>query len=239
MKKVINPCKCEVYGGDARAFAKIEYNDGKLSICGVIGPTGNGNCKGSCGQCVDEIRKGEPLEEWSREMLDKLCQIWDEWHLNDMHPYCEHQKQLGWNKLASKKVTLYHYSITTETFRRKRDAEQAAIKAMRNGESFTPSEEQVMYASMPYSIVSHEELSGENVRYYEPRKSLYPGGGGATEEKMLGWLTQEEHPDGILSKPCPVCGYKYGHGWKKEEVPEDIIEWLFSLPNTAVRPAWV
>ena len=45
MKKVINPCMCEVYGGNARGFAKIEYKDGRLSICGVIGPMRNGDRK--------------------------------------------------------------------------------------------------------------------------------------------------------------------------------------------------
>lgn len=49
----------------------------------------------------------------------------------------------------------------------------------------------------------------------------------------------DEHPDGILCKPCPVCGYKYGTSWLMEEVPEDVIDWLFALPDTTVKPAWV
>lgn len=98
-KKIINPCTNEVYiynGKERRvnSFCKIEYQDGKLSITGVIGPKSNGNCWGSCGQCVDEIRKGEPTKEWSFEMLQKFCDIWDEWHLNDMRPYCSHMKKI-------------------------------------------------------------------------------------------------------------------------------------------------
>lgn len=34
-------------------------------------------------------------------------------------------------------------------------------------------------------------------------------------------------------------GYKYGHAWKREEVPSDVIEFLKSLPNTDKQPAWV
>ena len=30
-----------------------------------------------------------------------------------------------------------------------------------------------------------------------------------------------------------------GNQWKREEVPAEIIEWLFNLPNTKVEPAWV
>lgn len=239
MRKILNPCMCDVYGGEARGFAEIQYKDGKLSICGVIGPMRNGNCKGSCGQCTEEIRKGRPVSGWTDEMLQKFCDIWDEWHLNDMRPYCEHQKQLGWNKLASTRVTLYHYHITSETSKSKKEAETAALNALRNGEVFSPSAEQVMYATIPYSVVSHEELSGETAKYYEPQKALYAGDRGPTEEKTLGWLKPEEHPDGILCKPCPICGYKYGSAWKREDVPQDIIDWLFSLPDTEVQPAWV
>ena len=102
MKKVVSPCLCTVYtrsGNEAtaRAFCEIQFENGRLSITGVIGPMPSGNCRGSAGQCVDAIREGRPCDEWTQEMLDKFCSIWDEWHLNDMRPYCKHQKELGWN----------------------------------------------------------------------------------------------------------------------------------------------
>lgn len=34
-------------------------------------------------------------------------------------------------------------------------------------------------------------------------------------------------------------GYKYGHAWKREEVPADVLEFLHSLPDTDKQPAWV
>lgn len=34
-------------------------------------------------------------------------------------------------------------------------------------------------------------------------------------------------------------GYKYGHAWKREEVPSDVIEFLRGLPDTDKQPAWV
>jgi class 3 adenylate cyclase len=39
---------------------------------------------------------------------------------------------------------------------------------------------------------------------------------------MLGWVRPDEHPDGLLTKPCPVCGYGYGTAWKHEQLPADI-----------------
>lgn len=46
---------------------------------------------------------------------------------------------------------------------------------------------------------------------------------------MLTWVTCWEHPEGLLCKPCPTCGYKYGEAWLYEEVPEDVLIYLKSL----------
>lgn len=239
MRKIINPCTCDTYEGEAKGFCKIKFEEGRLSISGVIGPKRNGNAKGSCGQCVDEIRNGTPAPEWNQEMLNRFCDIWDEWHLNDMRPYCQHQKALGWDRLARKEVVLYNYTLRREAMDKQKGAERAAIEALKNGTVFAPTDEQVRYANLPHSITTHEELVGEMEEIYKPRKPLYMGDKGATEIKTLGWLKPEEHPDGILCKPCPVCGYKYGTSWKKEDIPKDVIEWLFSLPEATEKPAWI
>lgn len=230
MRKIINPCICDTYEGKAEGFCKIEFEDGRLSISGVIGPKRNGNAKGSCGQCVDEIRKGIPAPEWNQEMINQFCDIWNEYHLNDMRPYCQHQKALGWDRLARKEVMLYNYTLCREAINKQRDAERTAIEALKNGTVFAPTDEQVRYANLPHSITTHEKLTGEMEELYKPRKPIYTGDKGASEIKTLGRLKPEEHPDGILCKPCPVCGYKYGTSWKKEDVPKEVIEWLFSLP---------
>lgn len=240
MKKIVSPSFCDVgRSKPARSFATIKIQDGCLSICGVIGPTSNGNSTGGAGQCVDEISKGTPAEGWSQEMLDKFCSIWREWHLNEMTPYCEHQKELGWDKLALKKVSIYHFRRTREGSDLAQKAEAAAVRALKNGETFTPTEDQVFFANLPYALTSHEpELKGKYAPYFEHYKPLYSGDRSFEETKLLGHLFQTEHPDGILSKPCPVCGYKYGSAWLKRELPEDVVKFLSQLPDSLVRPAW-
>lgn len=175
MEKIINPVMCEVNGKRARGFAKIQFKDGRLSISGVIGPLRSGNCKGSCGQCVNEFREGEPTDGWTKEMVQKFCDIWDEWHLNDVRPYCQHQKELGWGALAGKKVTLYNYKLRREALDKKIAAKRAAIKALEKGDTFTPDEEQSKYASLPYSITTSTPISGDDAKNYEPKKSLFAG----------------------------------------------------------------
>ena len=247
MKKIINPCTCKCWTTTGKetmknAFVEIEYTqDGKLSLHGVVGPKSNGDCWGSAGQCQDSIRAGVPTEGWTPEMVKKLCDIWDDWHLNDLHPYCNHQKELGWRELARESVNLYHYRMNRESIEKQREAEKMTKTMLKEGKTFTPSEEQVLYANLKYAICTPEELKPEDelYKYYEPKKPLYVGDQGFVEIKTLGWLRPSEHPDGILTKECPVCGYKYGTAWQKEEVPQEVIDWLFSLPDTKEQPAWV
>jgi hypothetical protein len=59
------------------------------------------------------------------------------------------------------------------------------------------------------------------------------------EQKAIGWTYPHEHPDGLLTKPCATCGYKYGSSWLKEDLPEAVVSFLSALPDTDVRPAWV
>lgn len=46
----------------------------------------------------------------------------------------------------------------------------------------------------------------------------------SSEKKLSGWVYPTEHPEGVLCKPCPVCGYKYGSAWLREELPQEIID---------------
>lgn len=240
MKKIINPCTVDINGKDINVYCEIDYNEGRLSISGVVGPLANGNCRGSCGQIVDEVAKGKPKAPWDKGMLTQLCVVWKKYHLNDMRPYCSHQKELGWDKLATKEVSIYHWSRTREATEKCRKAEASAITALKNGETFIPTDEQVYFANLPLSKTTYtDKLEGEDAKYYEPKKSLYSGDCGFEEKKLLGFLHETEHPEGILGKECPVCKYRYGTKWLREEVPDSIIEILQEFPETKITPAWV
>lgn len=47
---------------------------------------------------------------------------------------------------------------------------------------------------------------------------------------LLGWVRPDEHPDGLLTRPCPTCGYRYGTAWLHEDVPADVLDWLRRFP---------
>ena len=79
-------------------------------------------------------------------------------------------------------------------------------------------------------------------------------------QAALGWTYEEHHGDTIVTElfttrqgetevserydefaghVCPVCGYRIGSLWLTVEVPEEVIAFLKSLPDTDRRPNWV
>ena len=49
-----------------------------------------------------------------------------------------------------------------------------------------------------------------------------------TNSKWAEVRERSEHPEGLLSKPCPTCGYPYGSAWLYDPLPPDVIEWAKS-----------
>lgn len=56
---------------------------------------------------------------------------------------------------------------------------------------------------------------------------------------MLTWVTPKEHPEGLLTKPCPVCGYRYGSEWLYENIPTDVLSEIDKFPEATEKPAWI
>lgn len=93
----------------------------------------------------------------------------------------------------------------------------------------------------------HQRAEGWDSRPIDPSKPLtaygrHCEGKSAATWNMLTWVKRDEHPDGLLARPCPVCGHKYGSAWLFEEVPEDVLNFLDSLPGEPIKdeanPRW-
>jgi hypothetical protein len=80
----------------------------------------------------------------------------------------------------------------------------------------------------------HQRAEKWNERPIDPSSScdkyvtLKPGEHGMLADytgwNMLAWVWRKDHPEGLLSHPCPVCGYKYGSAWLKRELPPEVVE---------------
>lgn len=77
---------------------------------------------------------------------------------------------------------------------------------------------------------AHQREAGWNKRPIDPSKPLdaygyfIPGDHHRATWNMLTWVTRAEHPEGLLSEPCPECGYRYGSAWLHAALPADVAE---------------
>lgn len=207
----------------------------------------NGNALGGCGQIQDDLKDIIPAEGWTREMINGLFQTWERWHLNDMRPGCQHQTGPAWEY---HNVTVTYYSLNWDNYYHLKKEIESEVYNFKTHPGLEAAS-QIFYAAkilqdcfdlglgcfsktalQPGMIDNYPFL----VEYLEHHPEALKV---ETESKGTGWLYESEHPEGILMKACPICGYKYGSAWNKEEVPADVINWLFSLPATDITPAWV
>lgn len=89
----------------------------------------------------------------------------------------------------------------------------------------------------------HQRAEGWDKRPIDPSKPLDAYGTHFEGQKqsswnMLTWVRPDEHPDGLLTVPCPVCGYKFGTAWLTEEVPDEVLDWLRDLPEAERQCPW-
>ena len=228
-------------------FIKAKIEDGKLSISGVIGPMRSGNAKGGCGQIDMEFSHRDPAQDdkrtyqlttpgmiefapaWDAEKWFDLLDIWSRYHLNDMQAGCEHQRQ-DWQ--PKKELIIVIYRLNDETTKEQGQIKARAMEGLEAVGQVKLTEHDQRILALPWEIKrpAKSSLSVDLAKVYAEK---------SRETKLACWVRESEHPDGILSKPCSVCGYKYGTAWRKEELPQSVVDFINSLPDTDKQPAWV
>lgn len=213
----------------ASLASRAPWQGFKLSLVGVIGPKGNGDCWGNCGQISDTIReylnKGRIQfnveDDWDRSMVERLLAVWDKWHMNDMRAGCPHQRE-SW---YVKKEIITHYFTWGDRFNKLR-------KRVEMAEAST--EEYFLYQTIYPKVqavttaIDRPRWESEEVKRLIELDWIKPDVP-KTRTMLVSQVKFVQHPEGLLCKPCEVCGYKYGSAWIYEDVPEAELDWLRSL----------
>jgi len=103
----------------AKVHCSIKYENGKLSISGVVGAKKNGNATGSSGQMYDSILENMEnfnfAPEWDKIKAFQFVEYWKEWHLNDMTAGTP--KPEAFIK-ESEKTNKYDYTLACEALKK-------------------------------------------------------------------------------------------------------------------------
>jgi len=228
-KKVVRPCRVS----DGDVYASIELtDDGRLSISGVIGPTANGDARGSSGQWEMSFDQSYPPDArtyapgWSADLFARFLAAWRAWHLNDMRAGCEHQRA-NWDTTAQLEIVTYR--LNDETRRFQENIKRGVLERAQAGEVVGLRLDERAVLALPWEITRAPDADSIGSGRYEVHKR---------ESKAAGWVYPKEHDGGLLMKPCEVCGYQYGSKWLREEVPAEVLDFLRSLPDADKACPW-
>jgi hypothetical protein len=193
--------------------------DGELSICGSVGSVpGQGGegmrCEdgvfrrmGGCGQVVGDIERAFP------EIAH-----WLPYHLNHMRAECEHQRALGWPEKARVKATRFLWNLTDRVLSAQNELKRKIEADLRRDGRVELSPTDLRLYRLEWERYTWTPVS-PGPDYKERSESL----GSRAKVETLGWLRPAEHPEGLLTRACPTCGYKYGNAWQKQEIPAEIL----------------
>ena len=74
----------------------------------------------------------------------------------------------------------------------------------------------------------HQRAEGWDERPIDPAKpttayGLHYDGQTRDSWNLLMWVRPDEHPGGLLGKPCSTCGYRFGSAWLVEDLPAEAV----------------
>lgn len=218
MNRVIN----KEISVDDKFTVCIEYNvDGKQNLSLVGQKYRKDICIGG-GQCQESLLKiKKPFGAYTLKDIRKLYDIWNKHHLNDMHPGCIHQDAWG----TDKKIVVYRYGFGNAYMKKKNNLREVCITDPKKAQ-----EDALILKNVDTWFKKGLQDRKENLPP-EMQELLDKGylSLNKKEEETAGWVHYETHSEGLLCKPCEVCGYKYGSGWLRRDVPLEVIKFLDSL----------
>lgn len=187
---------------DNRPMCTIELNldetmpdKPKFRACGDIS-------HGGCGQCINGIAELYP----ENALVQEIAELWRKYHLNDMHADCVHNIN---EKAADKIIVINKYSLNSETYEKQKAIKDAAIKALEEGKTVRLSQYERDILALPF-YKTDKNMTDDVRKYYKID---------STKREAARWVNCVDHDDGVLCKPCPVCGYRFGTAWVYHEIP--------------------
>lgn len=199
---------------DQHVFIDIDFDGKRLSITGDIANK-NKTQTYACGQISMSLKPEDinPADDWDTLKIARLLNIWNRWHLNGMRAGCEHQER-NWNK--NKELQIPKYTWTHEYHNARNRAANGKMD-MREYKTFRTISQKVI------DLTINDNRNEEIIKLLTDAKMIRIE---KIETKIANWVTPSEHQDGILTKPCEICGYQYGTKWNFEPVPGDVLEYL-------------
>jgi hypothetical protein len=199
-----------------------------LSVSASAGGRASGQMRESVPDYVERWVPG-----WSRERFERdVLPVWERWHLNSTRAGCAHQEQARrdgrpeWDTRRNLELVSLKPGERLHAMRNVAQWGDLSVAAYAKYAAHAADARPLW---LGHQCPKHPALWGEI------GARLLTDGWLAVEKresKQAGWVHPSEHPDGLLCKPCEVCGYKYGSEWIFEELPAGVVETVLAWART-------
>ena len=157
------------------------------------------------GQCIDTVWDEYKTQLSNWKLYKEIKNLWEKYHLNDTNAWCEHQ---NYGHGIQKDVKIHHLSYNDEYARisKIRELPPQYLEVTEQGLKNVP---MALYEYSSYKVKNNEHIT----------------------TKSNGWITYDEvySPEGLIGKPCPICGAKYGHSWYYMPIEENDLKRIKEL----------
>lgn len=200
-------------------------DDGVLTLS-MVGDIKGGRLGGeSGGQNYDTIRaelvtSTTPKNGYTRTRSEiaRILDLWERWHLNDMNAGCEHQRAEG---IVTEKITLTPLKWGVKFYAMKKAAESGEMDV----DTYTTWRN--MHDKV-YALTINMDRPMDPTLWGDDVHALINADMVQIDDKHIKTeparhVPFKQHSQGLLSKPCATCGYKYGNGWLTEVIPDEVV----------------
>lgn len=126
----------------------------------------------------------------------------------------------AWN--FDEEIELVTYKLTRAAYAERTKLQNKILDTVAETRRYVATVEEQGILKLQLSLKRAPDADGVESGRYEVEKR---------ETRRACWVPVKEHPRGLLSKRCSSCGYAYGSSWLYEQVPDDVIEFLLTLPD--------
>jgi hypothetical protein len=236
MVRIINPVTKRVGKGKSfQAYVRIKFSErGELSILEYEGTEKQrATTFADFGKLLLCENFSKFNNGFNKENIEELVKIRNRWHFNSYSQMCEHQIVSGVVEKGMQKVGMNWFETSLYTHNRQKEIEKKILQFIENNDEFSLTKEEMTLMCLPHCLMTYRSQPQECVRkfYFEEPVNSY--------NMSLISLSKNEHPDGLLGETCLVCGHEIGEGSCFVSVPQDVIDWLFSLPEAEHVPEWL
>lgn len=135
------------------------------------------------------------------------------WNYNNLRPCCKH---VDYSKVENNIIPIYLVDLKPETKNKIKRIKNYVVSELLKYDRATLTEEQkeILNLSEYVDYEQYKDFPEDLKAYYYCEIVNYE------KARFVSWY---DNPEGLINRPCPVCGQRYGEKYCFERIPDNVL----------------